>query len=734
MTNPFWQNIFIDPVKVIVPVEPEVTPVPTNLRATSANASALLQWTTVADTSYELYQKAIGASTNDVLISTLGVGTSSYNVTGLANGTTYNYALVAVKNGIKSAKTSYVSVTPADPNGTPVSSVGAVGQDASVLVYWSLVNNATGYKVFQKSGSVYTLKATASATDTSATIAGLTNGTSYTFAVSAVFSGGESAKVDANSATPVASTGKRGFLKVDPNFSRNDLNADGKAYYDQTWNYINYYTTAYVNQMNNGKAPQGITDYNGGKGGLYPNGVIEEYHLRFYYLTAVYVLLLLDHTGDPKCLKWLSDNVPELFKWAKTTDQMTAGGFASKFKDFDENKGGGVKRFVDWLMKNLRKDLEGDLITGWLVETLYALKVNAGHANAPANRTAMVEDFVLNHLVKGKFYSALRDRGTTQEKAWWPKTGDSKDDMTLFEVFDAYKNLTIAQRGRTDKNRKFLTPDMCGQKFWHPTWSIYMGYYLLDKLYPNRTEFKEIWQRNGGWMTDRIIYATHPTKGELAGNPHGVPQRGEHWLGKSDAVIEAVGAEDFGAQDSTYIREHTGHVELGIRAGAPHATARYAAGLNRTIIWCTCQWGATGLDTANRPLQKHRQGEKGTPEASKYTYGPDKVSDKLKVVAGSLAGSNMWVDVPDGKYFMIRGNKNDRVNNPRMKIDGGDAQYNELFIIYTGPTYTSAWRANDDELMAEIKLQQDRGVKSLTAIKDKHMCLALMFWKQPRLD
>ena len=177
------------------PVAGVVAPsTPTGLSATAGDSQVSLIWTAVSGaTGYKVYRGGtlVGSPT-----------AASYTDTGLSNGTSYSYAVSAVNSAGENAVSSAVSATPATPvavvvPSTPTGLSATVG-DAQVALGWTAVSGATGYKVY-RGGTLVGSPTAASYTDT-----GLSNGTSYSYTVSAVNSAGESAVSSAVSATPVA--------------------------------------------------------------------------------------------------------------------------------------------------------------------------------------------------------------------------------------------------------------------------------------------------------------------------------------------------------------------------------------------------------------------------------------------------------------------------------------------------------------------------------------------------
>ncbi|MDR9857582.1 S-layer homology domain-containing protein [Paenibacillus sp. VCA1] len=131
---------------------------------------------------------------------------SPIKVTGLDNGTPYTFTVIATNRaGDSAASASSGAVTPVPPApGAPVMKPPVAG-NGQVALAWDPVDEATGYKIFQSenpdaidtevatvTGSVYNYLAT-----------GLTNGTTYYFAVKATNLGEDSPASLPVSATPV---------------------------------------------------------------------------------------------------------------------------------------------------------------------------------------------------------------------------------------------------------------------------------------------------------------------------------------------------------------------------------------------------------------------------------------------------------------------------------------------------------------------------------------------------
>jgi cellulose 1,4-beta-cellobiosidase len=180
---------------------------PTSLTATSGSAGQItLSWAgSVAATSYHVKRALVsGGPYTSVACTT----TTNYNDTGLTNGTTYYYVVSAAYNaspdaGGESADSSEDSATPSgSPPSAPVAPTNVTASPGnphgSVSLHWtqSATPGVTQNYIYRRTStgsypSIPTVKIAAATTYLNTK---LTSGANYCYVVTAVSSGGESAR------------------------------------------------------------------------------------------------------------------------------------------------------------------------------------------------------------------------------------------------------------------------------------------------------------------------------------------------------------------------------------------------------------------------------------------------------------------------------------------------------------------------------------------------------------
>ncbi len=202
-----------------VSATPAGTPgAPGSLSATPGDRQVTLTWTAAAAngsaiTGYQLQQD--GGSWNDIAGSS--ATTTSYTKDGLMNGTPYAFSVRAV-NGVGFGEASdSISVTVGAP-GAPASLSATPGDGQVTLTWTAAADNGsaiTRYQ-YQQDGGLWQDIDGSSATTTSYTKDGLTNGTSYAFKVRAVSGVGFGEESESVSATPAGTPGAPGSLSATP--------------------------------------------------------------------------------------------------------------------------------------------------------------------------------------------------------------------------------------------------------------------------------------------------------------------------------------------------------------------------------------------------------------------------------------------------------------------------------------------------------------------------------------
>ena len=179
-------------------------PAPTGVTATPGNGQVTIGWNAVAGaTSYNVQFRT--SPTGTFSSAGTGITGTSFVHTGRTNGTTYYYVVNAVNANGTSANSTQVSATPtapATPPGAPVGLAATPG-NTQVSLSWNPSSGATSYTVKSRTSTSdpYTVLSS-TVTGTSYVHAGLTNGTTYYYVVSAANSAGGSGDSAEVSATP----------------------------------------------------------------------------------------------------------------------------------------------------------------------------------------------------------------------------------------------------------------------------------------------------------------------------------------------------------------------------------------------------------------------------------------------------------------------------------------------------------------------------------------------------
>ena len=178
---------------------------PTNLQASPGNAQVNLTWTaSIGATSYNVKRSTTSGGGYTTVAT--GVGGTSFNNSGVSNGTTYFYVVTAVNGSGESGNSNEASTTPQlPPPPAPPTNLQASAGNTQVTLTWTASSGATSYTVKRAtvSGGPYSDVVTGH-TSTSYTNTGLTNGTNYFYVVSATGAGGQGGNSTQVQATPTA--------------------------------------------------------------------------------------------------------------------------------------------------------------------------------------------------------------------------------------------------------------------------------------------------------------------------------------------------------------------------------------------------------------------------------------------------------------------------------------------------------------------------------------------------
>ena len=216
-TNAVGEGSAAGPAELLLMVPPDAPALGT---ATPGDGTVVVRWSAPAGdggtpvTGYRLEASGSGGTYRSA---TAAADATSATLTGLTNGVAYRVDVRAV-NAAGDGPTAYVSpVTPTPaPAGPPAPGIGQVSAgDASALVRWTPPatdggSALTGYTVRVFRGGAPFSTVTAAAGAKAVTVPGLTNGTTYAFAVAAVNAvgtGPDSARV---AATPSVAPGVPG--------------------------------------------------------------------------------------------------------------------------------------------------------------------------------------------------------------------------------------------------------------------------------------------------------------------------------------------------------------------------------------------------------------------------------------------------------------------------------------------------------------------------------------------
>ncbi len=188
---------------------PSAPSTPTNVTATpvGTNGDVTISWSEVPGaTSYNIYWSTLTGVTpaNGNKIS---VTTNTYTQIALGSAATYYYLVTAVNGNGESPATTQVSVIPVVTQLAAPTNFTATPGNSQITLTWTAVPGATSYFIWVSFPITPPIIANSGLNDhitvvnSPYTMTGLTNGTNYTFSISAVNANNASTNIQA-SATP----------------------------------------------------------------------------------------------------------------------------------------------------------------------------------------------------------------------------------------------------------------------------------------------------------------------------------------------------------------------------------------------------------------------------------------------------------------------------------------------------------------------------------------------------
>lgn len=175
---------------------------PSGLMATPGNGRVFLSWTPSPDATHYTLKRS--TSPGGPYTPIANPGAPAYVDTDVANGATYGYVVSAVNAGGESSPSGEAQAAPVAPPPAPAT-LSATAGNGRVSLSWAACPDAASYNVKRsplQSGR-FSIIATLGPV-TGYTDAGVANGTSYEYVVSAVNAGGEGPHSPIAAATPIA--------------------------------------------------------------------------------------------------------------------------------------------------------------------------------------------------------------------------------------------------------------------------------------------------------------------------------------------------------------------------------------------------------------------------------------------------------------------------------------------------------------------------------------------------
>jgi len=187
------------------PATPAVTPLPvpgspSGVSATAGPATAVVTWQAPANGSAAVGSYTATASPGGQTCSVLAPSLTC-TVSGLTNGASYTFTVVATNSaGPSPASTPSAAVVPADVPSAPTSVTATKGDGSAVISWAAAVPNGSAVTSYTVTSSPSSTGCTTAGT--TCTVTGLTNGTGYTFSVTATSLVGTSTAATSPGVTP----------------------------------------------------------------------------------------------------------------------------------------------------------------------------------------------------------------------------------------------------------------------------------------------------------------------------------------------------------------------------------------------------------------------------------------------------------------------------------------------------------------------------------------------------
>lgn len=185
-----------------VKAEPASAPaVPTGLSAQAGDRRVSLSWSAASGAEAYRIQRTTAKEAIFAEIATIK-GATTYLDEGVTNGSTYDYAVVAIGPGGQSPPSMRARATPIGAPPVPRNLQGSAGQ-GRVLLSWSASAGAATYVVKRATSAAGPYATVATIVDTTYTDTSVSNGTTYHYKVSAANAGGGSDDAGPLQAMPV---------------------------------------------------------------------------------------------------------------------------------------------------------------------------------------------------------------------------------------------------------------------------------------------------------------------------------------------------------------------------------------------------------------------------------------------------------------------------------------------------------------------------------------------------